>query len=222
MSVFTAYFGNEYIEVFATDVGNWEMELTNTDGKIYKFRGSLCSEFEIEGVDLSDLVRSSLNMPELYVFDGNSKTKTINRIEIFYHRITKIKPKMPVPENEEYMTWNCTESGIETVFEFMRFYGWGEIMNPAVYGRVRRCNKDFIYCSVVFEEGYKRYYYIADDDSIEVDDFVLVPAEKDNHEAIVQVVEKEYFTEDKVPLPLEKTKHIICKCTEDDIDLLDS
>ncbi|MDO5392958.1 MAG: hypothetical protein Q4F24_17995 [Eubacteriales bacterium] len=315
MSAFAAYFGNEYIEVFATDIGNWEMELTNAEGKTYKFRGSMCAEFEIEGTDLSDLVRRSLNMPELYVFDGNSKADTVNRIEIFYHRITKIKPKVPISENVEYATWDYTESliidgcsdsiehiqnigtgcsvtrkykvedgvrglledldaaalfghiegnpadvyedpnesrdytikvytetgvekmiqgsydkkglpddwadFIEAVFEFMRFYGWGEIVNPSVYGRVRRCNNDIIYCSVVFEEGYKRYYYIADDDSIEVDDFVLVPAGKDNHEAIVLVVEKEYFTEDKVPLPLEKTKHIIRKCTEEDLDRLD-
>ena len=66
-----------------------------------------------------------------------------------------------------------------------------------------------------------RYYYIADDDSIEVGDFVIVPAGADNHEAIVEVVKKEYFAESAVPLPTEKTKHIIRKCTEDDFPLLD-
>ena len=38
------YFGNEYDEIFATDIGNWEMELTNTEGTVYKFRGSLCAD----------------------------------------------------------------------------------------------------------------------------------------------------------------------------------
>ena len=60
---------------------------------------------------------------------------------------------------------------------------------------------------------------IADDDSIEVGDYVIVPAGKDNHEAVVEVVNKEYFAADEVPLPTEKTKHIIRKCTEDDFDL---
>ncbi len=73
--------------------------------------------------------------------------------------------------------------------------------------------------SVTFDEGYKSYYYIADDDSIEVGDYVIVPAGKDNHEATVEVVKKEYFAADEVPLPMEKTKHIIRKCTEDDFDL---
>lgn len=108
---------------------------------------------------------------------------------------------------------------MESVFDFMTFYGWGEIMNPAVYGKVRRCGNDIIYCSVTFDEGYKSYYYIADDDSIEVGDYVIVPAGKDNHEATVEVVKKEYYAADEVPLPMEKTKHIIRKCTKDDFDL---
>ena len=85
--------------------------------------------------------------------------------------------------------------------------------------KVRRCDDDIIYCSVEFEDGDKSYYYISDDDTIEVGDFVLVPAGKDNHEAVVEVVKKEYFSEEDVPLPIEKTKHIIRKCTEDDFDL---
>ena len=110
---------------------------------------------------------------------------------------------------------------MESVFEFMSFYGWGEIMNPSVYGKVRRCDNDIIYCSVEFEDGCKSYYYISDDDSIQVGDFVIVPAGKDNHEAVVEVVKKEYFAEENVPLPMEKTKHIIRKCTEDNFDLPD-
>ena len=67
----------------------------------------------------------------------------------------------------------------------------------------------------------QEYYYISDDDSIQVGDFVIVPAGKDNHEAVVEVVKKEYFTEEDVPLPMDKTKHIIRKCTDADFDLPD-
>lgn len=73
-----------------------------------------------------------------------------------------------------------------------------------MYGKVRRCDNDIIYCSVEFEDGYKSYYYISDDDTIEVGDFVLVPAGKDNHEAVVEVVKKEYFAEEDVPFPMAK------------------
>lgn len=312
-----AYFSQEYIEVFATDIGDWVMELTNTDGKIYKFRGSLCADFEVDGIDLSDFIRDTLELPDLYVFDGNNKPDKINRIVLDYHRVTKIKPKKVLEGSAwEFVTWNYTEQliidreketlehiqdigtgckisrkyeiegGIEsllddfgadelfgnivgspddavenpnetkdykitidykknpqkvitgsfdknglpddfekfadTVFDFMRFYGLGEILDPSVYGKVKRRTTDYTYCSVIFEEGQKSYYYLTEDDSIEVDDFVIVPAGKDNHEVVVQVVNIEYFTEDKVPLPIEKTKHIIRKYTNEDLDVSDN
>ncbi len=103
----------------------------------------------------------------------------------------------------------------ETIADFIRFYGMGEILDPAVYGKKKRRQSEYIFCSVMFEEGHKSYYYLTDDDSIEVGDFVLVPAGKDNHEAVVEIVDIEYFSEENVPLLVEKTKRIICKCTDE-------
>lgn len=307
-----AYFSQEYNEIFATDIGDWQMELTNTDDEIFKFRGSLCADFEVDGTDLSDLIRDSLKMDDLYVFDGNCKPDKVNRIRVDYHRVTRIKPKQPINNNTEYVTWDYTEQLIvdrksetiehiqnigtgcvvsrkykveggiesllddleaddlflnvvgnppdvvespnetkdyiitldfkksmpriikgtydknglpddwaefaETVFNVMRFYGFGEILDPSVYNKVKRRKNDYIFCSVTFDEGYKSYYYLTDDDSIEVGDFVLVPAGKDNHTAIVEVVNIEYFSEEEAPLPVDKTKYIIRKCTDDDFD----
>lgn len=90
----------------------------------------------------------------------------------------------------------------ETVFDFIRFYGLGEILDPSVYGRAKRRKAEYIFCNVTFDEGYKSYYYLTEDDSIEIGDFVLVPAGKDNHEAVVDVVNIEYFSEENVPLSL--------------------
>lgn len=307
------YFSNEYDELFATDIGDWVMEITNTEGVVYKFRGSLCADFEIGGINLSDMVRDALGMDDLYVFDGNNKPDRIDRITVDYHRVTKIKPKV-IPEGAtwEYVTWDYTEkividratetlehtqnigSGcvvsrkyyiqegvegllddidadalfgkiegnpddvvvdpletknytitvdfrkgpqriiqgtydkkalpemwgdfIDDVWEFMRFYGFGEIFDPAVYGKVKRRKRDYIYCSVEFSEGSKSYYYIADEDDFAVGDFVVVPVGKDNHHSVAEVVDVEYFAEEDLPLPLDRTKHIIRKCTDNDFD----
>lgn len=312
LSSVARYFGDEYDELFATDIGDWVMEITNTDGETYKFRGSLCADFEIDGIDLSDLIRDALGMDDLYVFDGNNKPDRVDRITVDYHRVTKIKPKQPISETAEYVTWDYSEKLIldresetlehiqnigtgcivsrkmyieggvenlldridadvlfgeiegnpedvvvnpletqdytitvdfkkgsqhiihgtydkkalpkawgefaEDVWEFICFYGFGEILNPSVYGKVKRCFQDYVYCSVEFDGGNKSYYYIADDDTIEVGDYVVVPVGKDNHHSIAEVVKIEYFAEEAVPLPLEKTKHIIRKCTDDDYD----
>lgn len=62
MSSVARYFGDEYDELFTTDIGDWVMEITNTDGETYKLRGSLCADFEIDGIDLSDLIRDALGI----------------------------------------------------------------------------------------------------------------------------------------------------------------
>jgi hypothetical protein len=97
----------------------------------------------------------------------------------------------------------------------------GEILDPSVYGKVKRRKSEYIFCSVIFDKGCKSYYYLTDDDSIEIGDFVLVPAGKDNHTAVVEVVNIEYFSEKNVPLSVEKTKRIICKCKDKDSGLPD-
>ena len=92
------------------------------------------------------------------------------------------------------------------MFDFIRFYGLGEILDPSVYGKVKRRKSEYIFCSVTFDEGYKSYYNLTDDDSIEIGDFVLVPAGKNNHDAVVEVVNIEYFSEENVPLLLKKQR----------------
>lgn len=105
-----AYFDNEYTEIFATDIGDRIMELTNTEGVTDKFRGSLCADFDYEGTDLSDLVRDTVGMGDLYVIDGNRKPDMINKITLDYHRVTKIKPsQIPEDVDWEFVTWDYTE-----------------------------------------------------------------------------------------------------------------
>jgi len=304
-----AYFSQEYTEIFATDIGYWNLEIINTDGEVYFFSGSLCADLEIDGVNLSNLIRSEINIENLYLFDNNYNTDKVNKIFIDYHRVTKIRPQESIGE-KEYVTWDYSEQlvidrktesiehiqnigsgciisrklkvqgGVEAllddldaeslfeniegnppnvienlnetrkykiiidfekkeqktitgtydkkglpndwadfaeyVLEFILFYGLGEILDPSTYNKTRRCEGEYIYLSVAFEDSYKTYFYITDDDSIEAGDFVLVPAGKDNHQAIVKVISVEYFSEEDAPLSPSKTKKIIRKSTEED------
>lgn len=60
--VFSSYFSNEYSEVFGTDVGDWIMKPTNTEGEIYRF---FCSHNKNAATDKLSLLLRSLNC---YVF----------------------------------------------------------------------------------------------------------------------------------------------------------
>ena len=74
----------------------------------------------------------------------------------------------------------------------------------------------YVFCSVQFGEDSKSYYYIAEDDTFTIGDFVIVPVGDDGHSAIVEIVNIEYFQEDKVPFPLNKVKRVTRKCTDGD------
>ena len=100
----------------------------------------------------------------------------------------------------------------------MAFYGIGELFNEASYSKAKRTSTDYIFCDVEFEPGGKTYCYLADDDSYEVGDTVLVPAEHDNHEALVRIVGKNYYSSENAPFPVDKAKHIIKRIDEDEID----
>lgn len=308
MTAVTGYFGNEYDICFVTDVGTWNLVLTNTEGKTYKMAGPLCYDLQTESGGLSDLIRTNLDRDDLFVFDGNPDS--VNRIEIKYHWNAKIKPRV-IPEGAawEYVTWDYNEfltldrasetlehvreigagckvtniynvqegvasfldnididvfseiegnppdvvddpletkeytitlytkhgdirvvtgtfdkkglpadwsDFIDDVYEFMAFYGLGELFNERVYGRVKRRQSDYIFCNVTFEEGGRTYCYLADSDDYREGDLAVVPAGPDNHEAVVRIESIGYHSAEDAPFPVEKTKHILRKYEKDD------
>ncbi|WEV39063.1 hypothetical protein OZX58_02155 [Lactobacillus sp. ESL0680] len=83
------YFQQIHDEIVTTDVGNWQLELTNTAGQTFTFYGSLDS-FGEEKTNWSRLLRIALKMPELAAFDGGKEPDKINRICLDYHRNDKI------------------------------------------------------------------------------------------------------------------------------------
>lgn len=109
MTEVARYFGDEYDINLVTDVGSWNLVLTNTEGKIYKISGALCHDLQTVSGGLSDLIRTNLDRNDLLVFDGNPDS--VVRIEIKYHRNTKIKPgAIPEEATWDYVTWDYNES----------------------------------------------------------------------------------------------------------------
>lgn len=100
---------------------------------------------------------------------------------------------------------------VETVFHFMYFYGMGEMLDPSVYDKALRKQSDLIFCNVQFDEHGKTYCYLADDDTLEAEDYVIVPVGKDNHESIVKIESIEYHPAEEAPFPIDRIKKIICK-----------
>lgn len=296
---YTKYFRDEYEISFATDVGSFEMHITDDQGKEAVFIGPLICDFEVDGYNLSQLLRDTLDDQTLFVFDNNEYER-IERITIDHEH-----KKTIVAADGQIVTWNPTDhividrksetieytykigsecevtrkyqvaqgvsnfldelewqnlfiefnekdtdviipedeeakytvtvdflrnsarviSGsydkqglpidwpefIENLYDFMSFYGFGEMFDQSHYGRTYRKNGDNIFLSVRFGDYGKPYYYLTEDSTIEVGDQVVVPVGNDGTERIVEVIKVQYFSPDDVPMPIEKVKSIIGK-----------
>lgn len=100
--------------------------------------------------------------------------------------------------------------------DFISFYGFfGELFNKRIYKYRKKKRGEYIFCSVEFENAYKSYYYLTDDESLQIDDFVVVPVGKNNRETVALIVDIEYFDADEVPMPLDKVKKIIRRADEE-------
>lgn len=100
---------------------------------------------------------------------------------------------------------------IESLLEFVSFYGMGEMLDERKYGKIRRRRNELIFCSVTFGEYGNQYWYLADEDIFEPGDFVIVPVGKDNHENIARIESIEYHVKEEAPYPFDKIKHVLRK-----------
>lgn len=102
-------FAEDYSEEVVMDAGSWELEVTNDENRVFHFRGSLCSEEDKTLDQISELIRYHLGL-DLFAFDGAAVEDQVNRIEIEYRRITKIKPKNSLNGKHKYVTWDYRET----------------------------------------------------------------------------------------------------------------
>lgn len=96
------YFSNPYKKIFATDIGQWDLELINSDGETYHYHGSLYGDLEIGDLELSDVIRQILDEDNLLVFDGNRKLDRTEHIMLEYKRVSKRMDKETMTEDCRY------------------------------------------------------------------------------------------------------------------------
>lgn len=71
-------------------------------------------------------------------------------------------------------------------------------------------------CDVEFTPGGKTYSYVADDESFNVGDMVIVCAGKDNHETVVRIVAKKSLCDAGLSVPSEKLKHVLRRASAEE------
>ena len=70
LSLVLQYFDNEPLSIDATDIGDWELTITDSDHKKHEYQGSLCGGVIVGDKDLTDYIREHIPVDELFVFGG--------------------------------------------------------------------------------------------------------------------------------------------------------
>ena len=82
LTLVAAFFEGNPRAFDVTDVGMWELTLTDTGGSEKTYRGPLCGGYEVDGHNLSETLRKTLDIPELIAFDDKGKDSIISRITL--------------------------------------------------------------------------------------------------------------------------------------------
>lgn len=101
------------------------------------------------------------------------------------------------------------ETFAEMTEEAFRSGTGGVLFDPAQYKWRRRRPGEYIYCSVVFEEGGNTYRYRTEDDSLHIGDRVRVPAGRENRPYTVTITDITYCLAEDAPYPPSRTKVIL-------------
>ncbi len=91
-SVIQDYFSKDYAQYLAQDKGDWEMELINTDDESIKIKGSLCANYEYEGLNISEYIRSLVGLEDVFGLNW-CKPNRLERIKVEYQKVTKTEDK---------------------------------------------------------------------------------------------------------------------------------
>lgn len=153
---------------------------------------------------------------------GNPENVVMNPKESLYYEI-EIEYKNSLPY---YIAGSFDKNGLPEdwdlfvvfIHQYMNFHNFGEIFDAARFEKMFRLSTEYIYCSVKFQKGGRSYYYLTEDDSIEIGDYVYVLATSEESLEVVEIVNIEYFSKEDAPFPLHKMRRIIRKLTDEDWD----
>jgi hypothetical protein len=164
-----------------------------------------------------------MSVSALSYIKGNPPDVIVNPMETRDYEI-EIRTKLG---NDKVITGSFDRDGlpgdweefIKDIYEFISFYGVGELFDTRIYNKPRRRQSDLIFCNVQFEEYGKAYCYLTDDDELREGDRVVVLAGIDNHEAVARIESIEYHGAEEAPYPLDKIKRIVRKYDDDNIEV---
>ena len=169
----------------------------------YGFNRWLKTEKEIlDIVTESRTKRWYKEFPEIGYFNSNDSVKS--KYQIDFIRRADFEGALDLLKNEIDVFLHYLTPQAKSYFE----------NNVASFGQTFDPEREYVFCSVVFDNGTDLYDYLSDDENIRPMDKVRVPVGIENKERIARVIRVIKTTADNSPYPFEKLKKIIAKINE--------
>ena len=143
----------------------------------------------------------------------DTRNATDYRVSIVYRRRPEIRIAGIYAKDTLPLEWS---SIMDDITEFIRFYGMGEILDSAIYEKALRRQGDLVFVNVQFDEFGKTYCYLTEDEMIREGDRVVVPVGDEGKTTTAVVESVAYMPKEKAPIPLERIKSVIRKCSDDE------
>ncbi|MBQ3099393.1 MAG: hypothetical protein IJC50_00230 [Clostridia bacterium] len=140
--------------------------------------------------------------PEIGFFNSNGSVRSKYQIDFIRRACLEGADDMLKEDIEKYLHYLTDQA--KDYFE----------NNVAPLKSVFDPNKEYIFCSVVFDNGTDLYDYLTDDETIRPMDKVRVPVGIENKERTAKVIRVLKTTADNSPYPFEKLKTVISKIND--------
>ena len=138
------------------------------------------------------------------------KTVPVLNLTVTYHTGETVKVCTSYTRSGLPDEWDELASNISSCFSR---YGYnGLLLSKSTYMSERK-KEEYIYLSVSFQncDDKKLYFYLTDDDTVSVDDQVVVSVGNEEELRLCNVEKVEFYAADEVPMPVDEVKHIIGK-----------
>lgn len=204
----------DYTEQLVIDRATQTLELIQNIGSGCQVKRQLHVEDGIDSL-LDGIYEYALDPIEDKPTDAmvDTRNATDYRVSIVYRRRPERRIAGIYAMDTLPLEWS---SIMDDITEFIRFYGMGEILDSAIYGKALRRQGDMIFVNVQFDEFGKTYCYSTEDEMIREGDRVVVPVGDEGKTTTAVVESVDYLPKEKAPIPLERIKSVIRKYSDDE------
>lgn len=96
-----SYFATVQMQEKTDEMPSWRLTIINDDGTNSEYYGFLGIHPRISRLDISAAIRQSVDMPDLWCFDGGLERQPVDKIKVNYERLIAVDEEQVIKKSQE-------------------------------------------------------------------------------------------------------------------------